>query len=753
LTFGAAMLGYKSHTTTMIIETTQKTIERSQQFEETSFKLEINENIFNILRNQIYTDKIGAVCREYMCNARDAHLLNGNTSKPIDVYAPSLENLEFRVRDYGTGLSKEDIFEIYVSYSKSLKRDDKNAIGYFGIGAKSGFAYTPSFQVISYYKGEKYIYNAYSSEDGVGKMALLVREPCEEESGMEIIIPVNISDLHIFIARIHDVAQFWNVKPNVHGDKDFKFDETEYHIESEGKWGFPKFLVYSSRRSKIIMGGIQYLIDPNLVSNANSLQLKMLNKGVYLFAELGQVSIPPSRETVEYTPKTISFIKAKLKEIENEIRERINKRLESINTEWEARSFYHEIFNESGELNIFKDIIKDTVKINFNNQEINSVAMKVPFPYFFACQRRNKQYKLTVRAGLNDESTDGYFIDFIGTAKEQSNKNASQTLFYTLKTKSVGKIRKIFSHHAESNNIINGDMVGKECLCFKLTEPNNLEQFKAFCDEKGMDFNLFKNIDDIQLPPRVKSSKTSNGSSSLIGYNAHVFDPENFLDEDEVGGQIISTKDGCLDTNLFNVDFDLSEAGYYLLRDGIEYEKFNHTFDFIHKELKKIDPEFSKHPVIYCFTERSIPKLIKNGWINIKDHLTKLYDEKFKDIKMDVILWYSYNFDYGTRDKVQNIIKLNHNCEIINKIKSLVTNDKQKCDLAKNNISLYGNLKPDNNIEKIIDKKKKEIEELQQKFLDSYPIMQYISYHSWDHKPVLDYISLVLGNKNLKNTK
>ena len=726
----------------MIIETTQKTIERSQQFEETSFKLEINENIFNILRNQIYTDKIGAVCREYMCNARDAHLLNGNTSKPIDVYAPSLENLEFRVRDYGTGLSKEDIFEIYVSYSKSLKRDDKNAIGYFGIGAKSGFAYTPSFQVISYYKGEKYIYNAYSSEDGVGKMALLVRELCEEESGMEIIIPVNISDLHIFIDRIHDVAQFWSIKPNVHATKDFNFSEIEYHIESEGKWGFPKFSNYIFRRSKIIMGGIQYLIDPNLVSNANSLQLKMLNKGVYLFAELGQVSIPPSRETVEYTPKTISFIKTKLKEIENEIRERINKRLESINTEWEARSFYHEIFNESGELNIFKDIIKDTVKINFNNQEINSVAIKVPFPYFFACQRRNKQYKLTVKAGLN-ESTEGYFIDFIGTAKKQSNKNAPQVLFYTLKTKSVGKIRKIFRYHVENNNILD-----KECLCFKLTEPNNLEQFKAFCDEKGIDFNLFKNIDDIELPPRAKSSKTSTGSSSLIGYNAHVFDPENFLDEDEVGGKIISTKDSYLETKLFNVDFDLSEVGYYLLRDGIEYENFGHNFNFIHKELKKIDPEFSKHPVIYYFTERSIPKLNKNGWINIKDHLIKTYDDKFKDVKIDTILTYSYDFDYCTRDRIQNIIKLNNNCEIIKKIKSLVTNNTQKCDLAKNDFSLYNNIKPNNNIAKIISEKKKEIEELEKKFLDFYPIMQYVSYHSWDHKPVMDYIELVLETKN-----
>jgi hypothetical protein len=726
----------------MIVETTQKTIERSQQFEETSFKLEINENIFNILRNQIYTDKIGAVCREYMCNGRDAHLLNGNTSRPIDVYAPTLENLEFRVRDYGTGLSKEDIFEIYVSYSKSLKRDDKNAVGYFGIGAKSGFAYTPSFQVISYYKGEKYIYNAYSSEDGVGKMALLVREESTEESGMEIIIPVNIADSHIFVARIHDIAQFWNVKPNVHGANDFKFDETEYYIESEGKWGFPKFSNYSSRRSKIIMGGIQYLIDPNLVSNTNSLQVKMLNKGVYLFAELGQVNIPPSRETVEYTPKTISFIKTKLKEIENEIKERINKRLESINTEWDARVFYHEIFNESGELNIFKDIIKDTVKINFNNKEIDSVAIKINFPHFFAYQIRNNQYKLTVKAGLN-QSTNGDMVDFISIANEQLKKNAPQRLFYTLKTKGVGKIRKIFRFYFEKNN-----MIDKECLCLKLTEPNDLEQFNEFCNEKGIDFNLFKNIDDIELPPKTKNSKNSTGATSLIGYNAHVFDPENFLDEDEVGDKILSLKNKYLETELFNVDFDSSEAGYYILRDGIEYQTFDYSLEFIHNELKAVDSEFSEHPVIYCFTERSIPKLIKNGWINIKDHLTKIYDERFKDAKIDAILSFSYGFDYITGERVRSIIKLDYNCEIINKIKFLVTDDTRKCYLTKNNFHLYSNIKPDNNIKKIIFENKKEIEKLCEKFLDSYPVMQYVPYYSWHEKPVKDYINLLSSTKN-----
>ena len=49
-------------------------------------------HIFNVLRNQLYSDKITAVLREYSCNAVDAHVEAGIGDRPIEVTLPSKKN-------------------------------------------------------------------------------------------------------------------------------------------------------------------------------------------------------------------------------------------------------------------------------------------------------------------------------------------------------------------------------------------------------------------------------------------------------------------------------------------------------------------------------------------------------------------------------------------------------------------------------------------------------------------------------------
>ena len=46
-------------------------------------------HIFSILRNQLYSDKIGAIIREYITNAIDAHV-EANVDRPITVTLPSI---------------------------------------------------------------------------------------------------------------------------------------------------------------------------------------------------------------------------------------------------------------------------------------------------------------------------------------------------------------------------------------------------------------------------------------------------------------------------------------------------------------------------------------------------------------------------------------------------------------------------------------------------------------------------------------
>ena len=63
-------------------------------------------HILNVLRNQLYSDKIGAVVREYSANAVDANREAGKADTPIEVTLPSSFDPVFKVRDFGPALNE-----------------------------------------------------------------------------------------------------------------------------------------------------------------------------------------------------------------------------------------------------------------------------------------------------------------------------------------------------------------------------------------------------------------------------------------------------------------------------------------------------------------------------------------------------------------------------------------------------------------------------------------------------------------------
>ena len=130
-------------------------------------------HIFNVLRNQLYSDKILAVMREYSANAVDANVEAGKPLTPITVTLPNRMNLNFKVRDNGFGLSDEDIREVYAFYGESTKRNSNALIGQLGLGSKSAFAYGDNFVINSFIGGKMSSYNAFIDDSQVGQIAKL----------------------------------------------------------------------------------------------------------------------------------------------------------------------------------------------------------------------------------------------------------------------------------------------------------------------------------------------------------------------------------------------------------------------------------------------------------------------------------------------------------------------------------------------------------------------------------------------------
>ena len=125
------------------------------------------------LLRDAYSDPATAVLREYAVNGFDSHVEAGIASRPISVTLPTKLEPHLTIRDYGKGLTPEQIENLFCSYGASSKRDSNDYTGCLGIGCKSAFAVTDSFTVTTFHGGKARTYNCYLDESEVGKAALL----------------------------------------------------------------------------------------------------------------------------------------------------------------------------------------------------------------------------------------------------------------------------------------------------------------------------------------------------------------------------------------------------------------------------------------------------------------------------------------------------------------------------------------------------------------------------------------------------
>lgn len=158
----------------------------------TGFKIQAGRKAFQVLSEKLYKDKAEAVLRELSCNAVDIHCELGKGHIPFNVTLPTSIYPWFVIRDFGTGLTQEQVDEIFTVYFASTKDGSDDSIGGFGLGCKSPFAYSESgggFTVKSYQKGMCTVYNMYM-DNGEPFATPMSTTPTTEEDGLEILVPI-----------------------------------------------------------------------------------------------------------------------------------------------------------------------------------------------------------------------------------------------------------------------------------------------------------------------------------------------------------------------------------------------------------------------------------------------------------------------------------------------------------------------------------------------------------------------------------
>ena len=119
-----------------------------QNKEQSEFKMNFNAQVADILSSTLYKFRDLAVIRELISNALDSHVA-AKVTEPIKVTLPTKEFPTFIVEDFGVGMSKEFLLDLYSTYFFSSKRETNDEVGGFGLGSKSPFAVSSSFNVLS----------------------------------------------------------------------------------------------------------------------------------------------------------------------------------------------------------------------------------------------------------------------------------------------------------------------------------------------------------------------------------------------------------------------------------------------------------------------------------------------------------------------------------------------------------------------------------------------------------------------------
>jgi hypothetical protein len=305
------------------------------------FRIRNSAKAFSILSSGLYANKIRAIIRELSCNAYDSHVAAGKKNVPFDVHLPNSIQPHFSIRDYGVGLSHDQVINIYTTYFESTKTTSNEFIGALGLGSKSPFSYTDNFTVTAIKNGRKGIYTAFINDVGVPSIALMMEEDTDEPSGVEVRFAVSShNDFSKFIQEASYVYQYFDLKPVITGHSSFQFSTLSYESRDIIPGVHALKGQYSSK-SIAVMGNIAYPIDVPSNNNLDNLD-NLLNCSLEIQFEIGELDFQASREGLSYIPSTVEAIKNKLKAINSSLADVIAREANKIENLWDRSIFLAE---------------------------------------------------------------------------------------------------------------------------------------------------------------------------------------------------------------------------------------------------------------------------------------------------------------------------------------------------------------------------------------------------------------------------
>jgi hypothetical protein len=296
----------------------------SGQMKTGSATIELTPEMFTLLSDGMYSDKILAAIREPICNARDAQVETGE-KHPLEMHLPSSLEPFFHIRDHGEGLSERQILGytddegehvpgLYLRYGKSTKRDSNLQIGGFGIGCKAPLAYSDSFIVESYQQGVVKTYTIYK-ENGIPNVAKLTEKMTTEMDGLKVKIAVVNRDCDMFCEKAVEFLKFFDYEVTITGNRSRLSQMKPEYILTTPLYDTVRCPYADQGKIKASMGGVVYN-----VSDKYREELEQVVKSDMLLMKfnIGDLSVAGSREALSEDDMTIAKLGAAVAKIRKE---------------------------------------------------------------------------------------------------------------------------------------------------------------------------------------------------------------------------------------------------------------------------------------------------------------------------------------------------------------------------------------------------------------------------------------------------
>lgn len=562
--------------------------------------------IFSILREGMYQDPIGTICREIMSNCLDAHTMAKCDDRPFEITLPNAFNSEICFRDFGPGMSAEFMNTKFLGVGTSTKDESDEFIGGWGLGRLTPWSYSDSFVVETIHNGVKRIYGCYLDDSDRGELRLMAETPTDEESGTLVKLAVKAQDHSRFREKVMFYGSYMEPKPIIHGPKP-EWPEVDKKLSGKGWYAVevskPRF--YGNNPATLVVGRIPYRIDKSSLTTELR-HRAALNCGLVIECGVGDVDVATNRENLRYTDKTLKFLSRRLDEVKNDIARSVSDKIKGESCLWDAVIAYESIPYDLRKL--------AGSKATWNNYPIDDkykVEDRVNVQVFTKDENGNIKINSSKfnSSSIHPSKGSRFYINDYGTSTHKS------------------RIQRIFDDNPDVNHVkvykhkdgpqANLDI--RRTTHQNVSKPIPMDQLKI---------GLLSKVDPVAKPKKLVTqngsttkvvSKKPKGTQRFLLYKGHT------IDYSRTG----------LYSKCEEVIVDPKVGGYYVLVDKGYSNLVNgntHSEADILSYLKRtlgVD--------IYLVKAKQEKYVEDSNWVNLKDELEKTVDKYLNNKVLDYV--------------------------------------------------------------------------------------------------------------------